>query len=82
MAIVNVSSKGQVLIPKKIRERYGIKPKHKVQLLEQPDGIIIKTVPDDPIEAVCGFIKGDFSLTSDLMEEHKKELQNERTDHS
>ena len=79
MPIVNVSPKGHILIPKKIRERYGVKPGHKVQLLEKDDGIVIRAVPDDPIEAACGFLKGDFCLTADLIEEHKRELKNERT---
>jgi len=78
MPVVNVSSKGQILIPKKIRERYGVKPGHKVQLLEKDNSIVIRPVPDDPIEAACGFLNGDFSLTADLIEEHKRELKNER----
>jgi len=79
MPIVNVSPKGQILIPKKIRDRYGVKPGHKVQLLEKDDGIVIKAVPEDPIEAACGFLEGNFSLTADLIEEHERELRNETT---
>ena len=79
MPIVNVSPKGHILIPKKIRERYGVKPGHKVQLLEKDDGIVIKAVPEDPIEAACGFLEGNFSLTADLIEEHERELRNETT---
>ena len=79
MPIVNVSPKGQILIPKKIRDRYGVKPGHKVQLLERDDGIVIKAVPEDPIEAACGFLEGNFSLTADLIEEHERELRNETT---
>ena len=79
MPIVNVSPKGQILIPKKIRDRYGVRPGHKVQLLEKDDGIVIKAVPEDPIEAACGFLEGNFSLTADLIEEHQRELRNETT---
>ena len=79
MPIVNVSPKGQILIPKKIRDRYGVRPGHKVQLLEKDDGIVIKAVPEDPIEAACGFLEGNFSLTADLIEEHERELTNETT---
>jgi len=79
MPIVNVSPKGQILIPKKIRDRYGVRPGHKVQLLEKDDGIVIKAVPEDPIEAACGFLEGNFSLTADLIEEHERELRNETT---
>ena len=78
MAVVQVSPKGQVLIPKAIREKYGVKPGSNVHILEEPGSIIIKPAPEDPIAAACGFLKGDFSLTEDLIKEHRKELENER----
>ena len=81
MAVVQVSPKGQVLIPKAIREKYGVKPGSNVHILEEPGSIIIKPAPEDPIAAACGFLEGDFSLTEDLVEEHRKELENERHHH-
>ena len=80
MTVVQVSLKGQILIPKSLREKYGVKPGSKVQILEEPGSLIIKPAPEDPIEAACGFLEGDFSLTEDLMNEHRKELENERSD--
>ena len=73
MPVVGISPKGQVLIPKRLREKYGVKAGGKVQILEELDGIMIKPVPDDPISAACGFLKGDFSLIEDLLEKHRKE---------
>jgi predicted nucleic acid-binding protein len=43
----------------------------KVQLIEGPDGILVKPAPADPIEAACGFIAGDFSLSADLLAERR-----------
>ena len=77
MEVVNVSQKGQILIPKALREKYGVKSGSKVQILETRNGLVIKPAPKDPIEAACGFLEGDFSLTRDLIEEHQKELKNE-----
>ena len=77
MTVVQVSLKGQILIPKSLREKYGVKPGSKVQILEEPGSLIIKPAPEDPIEAACGFLEGDFSLTEDLIKEHRKELENE-----
>lgn len=77
MSVIQVSPKGQILIPKAIRKKYGVKPGSRVQLLEKPDGIVVKPAPEDPIAAACGFLEGDFSLTNDLIEEHRKELANE-----
>ncbi len=77
MPVVQMSPKGQILIPKKLREKYGVRPGAKVQLLEAPEGIVISTAPQDPIAAACGFLEGNFSLTSDLVAEHRKELDRE-----
>ena len=35
MPIIHMSRKGQILIPKKIREKYGVKPGSNVQILEE-----------------------------------------------
>lgn len=73
MKVAQVSVKGQILIPKRIREKCGIKPGSKVLLLESKEGLLIKPAPENPIEAACGFIQGDFSLTGDLIQEHGTE---------
>jgi AbrB family looped-hinge helix DNA binding protein len=73
MALVQISQKGQILIPKRLREKYSVIQGGKVQLIEGPDGILIKPAPEDPIEAACGFIEGGFSLTGDLLKERRKE---------
>ena len=69
MPLVQISPKGHILIPKKIRDKYGVIQGGKVQLIEGPDGILVKPAPADSIEAACGFIQGDFSLTADLLKE-------------
>ncbi len=78
MPVVQISPKGQILIPKRIREKYGVRPGSHVQILEEPGGIVIKPAPEDPIAAACGFLEGDFSLTDDLIQEHQREIENER----
>jgi AbrB family looped-hinge helix DNA binding protein len=78
MALVKISPKGHILIPKKIRDKYGVIQGGKVQLIEGPDGILVKPAPEDPIEAACGFIEGDFSLNTDLLEERLKDKKSGR----
>jgi AbrB family looped-hinge helix DNA binding protein len=80
MSLVKLSPKGHILIPKKIRDKYGVIRGGKVQLIEGPDGILLKPAPADPIEAACGFVQGDFSLTTDLLEERRKEKKRESAD--
>ena len=77
MIVTQVSPKGQILIPKAIREKYGVKPGSKVQILEKSGDLVIKPAPEDPIAEACGFLEGNFSLTEELRKEHKKELENE-----
>jgi AbrB family looped-hinge helix DNA binding protein len=81
MPIVQISPKGHVLIPKRIRNKYGVIQGGKVQLIEGPDGILLKPAPADPIEAACGSIEGDFSLTADLLEERRKDKKHESPDY-
>jgi AbrB family looped-hinge helix DNA binding protein len=78
MPVVQVSQKGQILIPKAIREKHGVNPGSRVQIFEQLEGILIKPAPEDPVDAACGFLEGDFSLTDDLIKEHQTELADER----
>ena len=50
-AIVNMTSKGQVLIPKEMRDSRGLKPGGKVRVLESADGnITLEPGPDQPTE--------------------------------
>ncbi|MBN1850530.1 MAG: AbrB/MazE/SpoVT family DNA-binding domain-containing protein [Deltaproteobacteria bacterium] len=72
MAVARMTQKGQILIPKMIRNKYGIKPGLKLQIIEEKDALIIKPAPENPTEAACGFLRGNYSLTDDLIEEHKK----------
>jgi AbrB family looped-hinge helix DNA binding protein len=82
MSLAQISSKGQILIPKRIRNKYGVKPGGKVHILEQAEGILLKPAPEDPLETACGFLKGNFSLTDDLLKDHLKEQKRERARHS
>ena len=68
-----VSERGQITIPKKVRERLGIRPGQELEVREQ-DGAIIasKAQPVDPLTAVTGVIDTDKS-TDELIEEIRGE---------
>ena len=78
MPITQLSEKGQVLVPKALRRRLGLKPGAKVQLIEEEGRLILSPVPPDPIAAATGFLTGHFSLTADLRQEHREEIRRER----
>ena len=51
-----ISSKYQVVIPKPVRERLGLKPRQKLTVLEK-DGMVI-LVPERPLDELRGIAKG------------------------
>jgi AbrB family looped-hinge helix DNA binding protein len=56
MPRVTVSPRFQIVIPREIRERLGLRPGQKITLLER--GGIITAIPDQPIEKLRGILKG------------------------
>ncbi len=56
MVTVTVSPKFQVVIPKAVRERLGIRPGQKLQILQFADRI--EFVPVQDIKRLRGFLKG------------------------
>lgn len=78
MPITQLSEKGQILIPKTLRRKLGLKPGARVQLAEEEGRLVLSPVPPDPIAAATGFLAGRFSLTADLRREHREEIRGER----
>lgn len=56
MAIVKVSSKYQVVIPREIRERIHVRPGQRLVVLEK--GGVITLVPDEPLSKLRGSLRG------------------------
>ena len=56
MATVTVSTKFQVVIPKKLREALRIQPGQKIQILEYEGRL--EFIPIKPMKALRGSIKG------------------------
>lgn len=77
MPMVVTSAKGQVVIPKKERDRIGIKPGTRVTVVAVDDHIEIRPVPEDPVDHFHGFFKKGPSLTKALLEERRKERRRE-----
>jgi AbrB family looped-hinge helix DNA binding protein len=56
MTNVTISPKFQVVIPKEIRERLGLRPGQKVRAMAYENRIVL--VPVGPIERMRGFLNG------------------------
>jgi len=77
MAVVTTSSRGQIVIPKEIRERLEIVPGKKLLIKAEGDHAIIKPLPDDPADHFCGIFEGGSSLTGALLQERRRERERE-----
>jgi AbrB family looped-hinge helix DNA binding protein len=73
MPVVKTSSKGQIVIPKEIREKLGIGPGKKVLLQLVGEHAEIVPLPDDPIKSMRGMLKADVSLAEELLRERRKD---------
>jgi AbrB family looped-hinge helix DNA binding protein len=56
MSTVTISPKYQVVIPKEIREKMGLRPGQKVQAILYDERI--ELIPVRPIKKMRGFLKG------------------------
>lgn len=80
-----VSTKGQVILPKAVRDRRGWKPGTKLTVEETPEGILLKPEPLFPpttLDQVYGCLKWDGppisieemdeAITAEVLERHAR----------
>ena len=79
MTKATISSKGQLAIPKAIRERLNLKPGTQVELDLEGERLVMKrTVADFPDwRTMRGMVRSGPSLTKALEKEHREELARE-----
>ena len=77
MHTVKVSTKGWVVIPKALRDKYGLKEGSRVQVVEYGDVLVLVPLPEDPIGALYGALAGGPSLTEELLAERARERERE-----
>ena len=80
MAIMRVSSKGQVVIPRELRKKCGVAPGEKVEVMEQSGRIVIIPLPKDPIKGSRGMLKWGKSAKEIVegMREQERKLEEEK----
>jgi len=71
METSRVSTKGQIVIPSRLRKKYGFKTGEKVTFIEEDKFVIIK--PRTKWVDICGSVKPSLTL-----EEAKKKLRDMR----
>jgi len=68
-----VTTKGQLVIPARLRRRFGIKRGTRVTLMEEEGRIIIQPITREFIRRLRGSLKGEPSALEVLLEERKRE---------
>jgi AbrB family looped-hinge helix DNA binding protein len=52
-----ISDKGQITVPKLLRERLGIRPGDRLEFIEEQGHLVVsKAGPEDPVAAVYGIL--------------------------
>ena len=72
-----VTTKGQLVIPARIRRKLGIKPGTKVCFVERGGEILFQPVTKEYIRSVCGMLKSASSVTEELLSDRKKDKERE-----
>ena len=70
-----ITSKGQVVIPVKIRRRYGMKNGSKVAFIEQGDKVIIQPLDKEYFNKLAGILDEKGKMIKSLMDDKKKERE-------
>lgn len=77
METAYVTTKGRLVIPARIRRKFGIKPGTKVCFVERDNEILFQPVTKEYIRSVCGMLKSTTAITEELLSERKKDRQGE-----
>ena len=67
-AVSTVTTKGQLVIPSKLRRKYGIRTGTRVAMIEEENRIILQPLTREYIRSLRGSLKGEPSALKFLKE--------------
>jgi AbrB family looped-hinge helix DNA binding protein len=70
-----VTVKGQIVIPAKIRKKFGIKKGTKIAFIEQNNKLIIQPLDKSYFESLAGMLGSEGDMLKSLMEDKKQERE-------
>jgi AbrB family looped-hinge helix DNA binding protein len=68
--------KGQIVIPAKLRRKYGIKAGTRITVIDTGEAIVLKPLNEESLKRLQGRLKGKGVLIS-LLEERRKDAERE-----
>jgi AbrB family looped-hinge helix DNA binding protein len=75
MNISTLSEKGWLVIPKELRDRYGLKKGDRVHIIDY--GGVISIVPAS-LDNSVGILKGNTSLVGELLKSRQQDSEHEK----
>jgi AbrB family looped-hinge helix DNA binding protein len=72
-----MTSKGQIVVPARLRRRYGLKQGTKVYFIERDKEILFQPVTKDYLKSVHGMLTSETSMTKELLKERAKDRDRE-----
>lgn len=81
MHVSSVSSRGQVVIPKHLRDKLNIKPNSRIVFSEMQGRLLLSVLPADPVQDARGMLKKTTPLTELMRQNRKEELARETRHH-
>jgi AbrB family looped-hinge helix DNA binding protein len=76
--LTRLSSKGQLVIPKAVREALGLRPGAQFRVRFSDRGIVLELVSPTAAHALYGRYS-DLNLLADMEAEHRQEVRDETT---
>lgn len=72
MELLKVTSAGQLSLPARIRRRWGTR---RVAIEDRGDSVVLRPVPDDPIAAAAGALKGRIPPSDEIRARAREDEQ-------
>ena len=76
-----VTSKGQLVVPARLRRKYGIEAGTRVRFVERDREIVLQPVTRQYVRSVCGMLEEFGPATPDLLKERGRDKQREERRH-
>jgi AbrB family looped-hinge helix DNA binding protein len=79
MPLSTITSKGQILIPAKIRRKLKISAGTKIHIEEKDDELILRPITSEYLDKIAGILKTKGKLSKALLEERAKDREKENS---
>lgn len=73
--VSTVTTKGQLVIPSKLRRKYAIREGTQVAFLEEDNRLILQPLTPEFVRTLRGSLKGEPSALKHLLDDRKRERE-------